>query len=102
MAGARDVDEAEGFCGVLCGGFGDGFCGGFGAWVARGCADAGGAIPVVEAAEEATPLVGAGGAVGGERVVVLDEFWEATLWLLDLRVEPTNLRKRWFMEDMET
>lgn len=23
-------------------------------------------------------------------------------WLLDLRVEPTNLRKRWFMDDMES
>jgi len=55
----------------------------------------------MEAAEDATPLVLAGG-LGGERVVVEEVFCEATDWLLDLRVEPTSFRKREFMDDMET
>jgi len=100
----RDVVEAEGP---------------WGACEAVGCDDAGGGIPVEEVAEEATPLVGAAAAgvvvvvvvvleveLGGARLLELgleEEFWEVVLWLLALRVEPpTSLRKRWFIEDMET
>lgn len=58
---------------------------------------------MLAALEEAVPLVVAGpmGCGGGERLVV-EEFWVAMDWLLDLRVEPTSLRKRLFMDDMET
>lgn len=99
MPDGRDVVEAEGP---------------WGACEAVGCDDAGGGIPVEEAAEEATPLVGAAAGVvvvvevelGGARLLELgleEEFWEVVLWLLALRVEPpTSLRKRWFIEDMET
>ena len=55
----------------------------------------------VEAAAESVPLVLAGGW-GGERLVVEEVFCEAMDWALDLRVEPTNFRKRLFMDDIET
>ena len=41
--------------------------------------------------------------VGGERLaVMLLATWELMDWLEERRVEPTSLRKRWFIEDMET
>ena len=48
------------------------------------------------AAEEAVPLVVGAAAVleGGERVA-LEALEGVEGWLLDLRVEPTNFRKRW-------
>ena len=59
---------------------------------------------VLFAANEAVPFVlGAAVLVGcGDRFVV-DWLLVGTDWLLlDLRVEPTSLRKRWFICDMET
>ena len=50
-------------------------------------------------AVELVPLVVGADGLGGERLALL-EFCEVMDWLLDLRVEPTNLRKRWFMDDM--
>lgn len=78
---ASEVVDADGFCGPA----------------AEACGEA---EVVLAAVEEGVPLVLAGG-MGGERLA-LEEFWDAMDWLLDLRVEPTNLRKRWFMDDMET
>ena len=56
------------------------------------------------AADEAVPLVVGGAAfeLGGERLVFEALEGVAEGLLLDLRVEPTSLRKRVFMEDMET
>lgn len=89
MAGASEVEEVEGFWGGC-------------AAAVAGCdgADDGG-MPVAEAADEAVPLVCADCELGGERLLLLgDEFWETTLWLLDdLRVEPTNFLN--MDEDME-
>ena len=59
---------------------------------------------VLFAADEAVPLVVGGAALGGggERLAV-EALLVVTDWLLlDLRVEPTSFRKRWFMDDMET
>lgn len=59
---------------------------------------------VVLAAETLVPLVEGGAAVevGGLRLVE-EEFWVLVDWLLVLRVEPTSLRKREFIDvdDME-
>jgi len=72
------------------------------------CCDETGAVA---AAGGLVPLV-LGGGLGGARVEVEAVEWrgalaeaevlcEATDWLLLLRVEPTNLRKRWFMDDID-
>lgn len=71
-----------------------------GVWAPLACEEA---AEVVLAAVEATPLVPGGElGFGGDRFCALAEACEAMDWLLDLRVEPTSLRKRWFIDDMET
>lgn len=80
---ASDVDDADGV------------------WAPLACEEA--AVAVLAAIEAAPPLV-TGVRLGGvdDRFCALAEACEATDWLLDLRVEPTSLRKRWFIDDMET